>query len=238
MYKLLVDNIPAGTNASKGTGIGSLINLEPSERVIAISSLSRKTDAQYVVFITKKGLVKKTALEEYKSIKRSTGIAAIKLGDDDSIANVCFLKEEELLLITKQGMSIRFETTGISAIGRVAAGVKSIKLNEGDEVLIGLPINDITKTVAIFTSKGLAKKTILDEFPVQGRNGKGLSIYKPTKDTGNIVGALLINDEDNILLVGKPNGICISATEIPTLGRISAGNIMIKNSEVLRITQI
>lgn len=238
MYKLLVDNIPAGTNASKGTGIGSLINLEPSERVIAISSLSRKTDAQYVVFITKKGLVKKTALEEYKSIKRSTGIAAIKLGDDDSIANVCFLKEEELLLITKQGMSIRFETTGISAIGRVAAGVKSIKLNEGDEVLIGLPINDTTKTVAIFTSKGLAKKTILDEFPVQGRNGKGLSIYKPTKDTGNIVGALLINDEDNILLVGKPNGICISATEIPTLGRISAGNIMIKNSEVLRITQI
>ena len=238
MYKLLVDNIPAGTNASKGTGIGSLINLEPSEKVIAISSLSRKTDAQYVVFITKKGLVKKTALEEYKSIKRSTGIAAIKLGEEDSIANVCFLKEEELLLITKQGMSIRFETKGITAIGRVAAGVKSIKLNDDDEVLIGLPIYDNTKTVAVFTSKGLAKKTVLDEFPIQGRNGKGLSIYKPTKDTGNIIGALLINDEDNILLVGKPNGICISATEIPTLGRISTGNIMIKNSEVLRITQI
>ena len=238
MYRLLVDNVPAGTNASKGVNISSLINIEPDEKVIAMTSLNRKTDAEYVVFVTKQGLIKKTALEEYKSIKRSTGIAAIKLGDDDSIANVCFLKEEELLLITKQGMSIRFETTGISAIGRVAAGVKSIKLNEGDEVLIGLPINDTTKTVAIFTSKGLAKKTILDEFPVQGRNGKGLSIYKPTKDTGNIVGALLINDEDNILLVGKPNGICISATEIPTLGRISAGNIMIKNSEVLRITQI
>lgn len=238
MYKLLVDSIPAGTNASKGTGIGSLINLEPSEKVIAISSLSRKTDAQYVVFITKNGLVKKTALEEYKSIKRSTGIAAIKLGEDDSIANVCFLKEEELILITKQGMSIRFETKNISAIGRVAAGVKSIKLNEGDEVLIGLPIKNEAETVAIFTAKGLAKKTELKEFPVQGRNGKGLCIYKPTQDTGDIVGAILTNDDDNILLVGKPNGICISSKDIPTLGRISTGNIMIKNSAILRITKI
>ena len=238
MYRLLVDNVPEGTNASKGMNINSLINLEPSEKVIAISSLGRKTDAKYVVFITKKGLVKKTALEEYKSIKRSTGIAAIKLGEDDSIANVCFLNEEELVLITKEGMSIRFETKGITPIGRVAAGVKSIKLNDGDEVLIGLPIINKVDAVAIFTSKGLAKKTELNEFPVQGRNGKGVYAYKPTKDTGNVIGAAMVNNEDNILLIGKPNGICISASEIPSLGRASTGNIMIKNSEVLRITKI
>ena len=238
MYRLLVDNVPEGTNASKGMNINSLINLEPSEKVIAISSLGRKTDAKYVVFITKKGLVKKTALEEYKSIKRSTGIAAIKLGEDDSIANVCFLNEEELVLITKEGMSIRFETKGITPIGRVTAGVKSIKLNDGDEVLIGLPIINKVDAVAIFTSKGLAKKTELNEFPVQGRNGKGVYAYKPTKDTGNVVGAAMVNNEDNILLIGKPNGICISASEIPSLGRASTGNIMIKNSEVLRITKI
>lgn len=233
MYQLLVDNIPAGTNASKGINIGNLINLEPTDRVMAVSSLDRESTAKYVVFITKKGLVKKTSIEEYKSVKRATGIIAIKINEDDAIANVVFMNDENLVLVTKQGMSIHFETSGINPIGRMAAGVKSIKLAEDDEVLIGLVVKNNKESVAVFSKKGMAKKTSLEEFPVQGRNGKGLKIYPE-----EVAGAAIVNDEDNVLLIGKPNSICISATEIPVLGRISVGNTMIKNSEIMRVVKI
>lgn len=102
MFRLLVDNIPAGTNASKGVGIGSLINLEPSEKVIAATTLERKNNKKYVVFMTKQGLIKKTLLEEYTQTKRSTGIAAIKLKEGDSIANIELMNEEEMIIITKK----------------------------------------------------------------------------------------------------------------------------------------
>lgn len=233
MYRLLVDKVPVGTNASKGTRIGSLINMELDERVIAITSLYRKSNAEYVIFITKNGLFKKTKLEEYMNTKRSTGIAAINIKEGDSIANVTFANEEEFIVITKQGMSIRFETKDVNAIGRVTAGVKSIKLNDGDEVLIGLPIKHTTDTLATFSANGTARKTSLDEFPCQGRGGKGLKI-----GSGELVGAALVSDEDNILIVGKPNSICINATEIPLLGRVSMGNIMIKNSTINNIIKI
>ena len=238
MYRLLVDNIPVGTNASKGVRIGTLINMEPGENVIAITSLHRNTNAEYVLFITKQGLVKKTALEEYTKVKRSTGIAAIKIKEGDSIANVTFVKDEDLILVTKHGIAIHFETKDINPIGRVAAGVKGIKLCEGDEVLTGLPVKHKTDSLAVFVEKGLGKKIPLAELTVQGRGGKGLIVYKPATNTGVLVGAALISDEDNLLLVGRPNSICIAATDVPEMGRSSMGNIMVKNSEIISIVKL
>jgi DNA gyrase subunit A len=227
MYRLLVDDIPVGTNASKGVMVGSIVKLESDERVVAITSLYRKSNAKYVVFITKCGLFKKTLLEEYMAAKRSSGIAAIKLKEGDSIANVTFANEEEFIIITKQGMSIRFETKDIAPIGRVTSGVKSIKLNDGDEVVIGLPIKHDSDALATFSSSGMARKTALSDFPVQGRGGKGLKV-----GSGEIAAAALVADVDKILIVGKPNSICIAATDIPLLSRTSLGNQMIKNSIV------
>ena len=237
MYKLLVDNIPAGTNASRGVGIGSLINIESDEKAIAITSLDRKTDKKYVVFMTKQGLIKKTLLEEYTQTKRSTGIQAIKIKDGDSIANIEIMNEEEMIVITKKGMSIRFATNDIAAIGRVTSGVKAIKLDEDDEVLVGLPITNKNSKVSIVTSYGYGKKTDIEEFPIQGRAGKGVVIYKVTPSTGNVIGAAMITDEDNVLLVGKTS-ICISATDIPLLGRPATGNMMIKNGELNSIVKL
>jgi DNA gyrase subunit A len=228
MFKLLVDNVPVGTNVSKGIKVNTIINMEADEKVIAITSLHRESNAEYVVFFTKKGLVKKTKLEEYMKVKRSTGIAAINLKEGDSLANVTFLNDEEVVVITRKGMSIHFSTADIGAIGRVTAGVKSIKLMDDDEVVVGLPIHKETDKVAIFTSKGYAKQCVLDEFPYQGRGGKGVVAYKPTQITGNIAGAAMIDEKDNILLVGTPNSICISSKDIPLLSRVSTGNIMIK----------
>lgn len=237
MYRLLVDNVPAGTNVSRGVRVNTLVNMEPGEKAIAITSLDRKNDKKYVVFMTKQGLIKKTLLEEYTQTKRSTGIQAIKIKDGDSIANIELMNEEEMIVITKKGMSIRFATNDIAAIGRVTSGVKAIKLSEGDEILVGLPITDMNKEVAVITGYGYGKKTKIEEFPVQGRAGKGVVIYKVTPSTGDVIGAAMVDKEDNVLLVGKTS-ICISASEIPSLGRPATGNIMIKSGSLTSIVKI
>lgn len=236
MYRLLVDNIPIGTNVSKGVRIGTLINMEADEKVIAATSLNRGSDAEYVLFFTKKGLIKKTSLSEYMKVKRSTGIAAINLKEGDSIANVTFAKEEEVIVITKKGMSIHFPTKDISPIGRVTAGVKAIKLAEDDYVIGGFPIKKETH-IAVFSEKGLGKKVLISEMTIQGRGGKGILIYKPTSGTGEVAGATLMQEGDNILLVGRPNSIYISDSDIPELSRTSMGNIMIKDSNILSVVK-
>ena len=233
MYKLLVDLIPEGTNVSKGVYINNLINLEPQEQVIAINSFERNNNARFVFFITKKGQIKKTSIEEYKSIKKTTGIVAIKLNDGDSIANVVFADDEDFIVITEKGMSIHFETKSISAIGRNTVGVKSIKLDDNDLVLTGLPIKE-QKYIAIVTDTGLGKKVKITELPPQGRAGKGVYIYKGA----NIAGAELVDDEDNLLVIGNPNSICISVSDLPILSRIGIGNQVIKNATVQSIVKI
>lgn len=238
MYKILVDNLPIGTNSSKGTNIRNLINLEPQEEVIAVSSLDRKSENKYVVFITKKGLIKKTYLDEYKSMKKSTGIIAIKLNENDSIANVLLMNEENMIIITKKGMSIYFETKGINPTGRTSMGVKAIKLNEDDEVITGIPIYDTNLNLAIFTSGGLGKKMKMSDFTIQNRAGKGVSIYKNSITSDNLVGATILSNDDNILLIGKPNSICISSNDIPLLTKAGMGNIMIKNSKISKIVKL
>lgn len=237
MYKLLVDNIPVGTNVSKGVGIGSLINLVPNEKIIAVTNLDRKNNNKYVVFITKQGLLKKTLLEEYTKAKRSTGIVAIKIKEGDSLANIELMDEEEMLLVTKKGQSIHIETKDIAAIGRATSGIKAIKLKDNDEVLKGLPIRKEEDTLAIFTEFGLSKKTKIEEYPLQGKNGTGVLTYKPTPSTGEIIGVEFINDNDTLLLTGKTS-ICIAATDIPLLGRSATGNIMIKQGNLKSVVKI
>lgn len=237
MYKLLVDNIPVGTNISKGVDIGSLINLIPNEKIIAVTNLDRKKNNKYVIFITKQGLLKKTLLEEYTKAKRSTGIVAIKLKEGDSLANIELMDEEEMLLVTKKGQSIHIETKDIAAIGRATSGIKAIKLKENDEVLKGLPIRKKEDTLAIFTEFGLSKKTKTEEYPLQGKNGTGVLTYKPTPSTGEIIGVEFINDNDTLLLTGKTS-ICIAATDIPLLGRSATGNIMIKQGNLKSVVKI
>ena len=238
MYRLLVDNVPVGTNASKGVRIGTLINMDLDESVVAITSLYRKTNAEYVIFVTKNGLLKKTALEEYTKVKRSTGIAAINIKDGDAIANVTFVKDEDMIYITKQGITIHFETKGISPIGRVTAGVKAIKLSEGDEVVVGLPIHNEKDCFGIFTESGYGKQVKLEEFPLQARGGKGVSAYRPNNVTGNVVAAAMLDEKDLVFISGRPGSICITAKDIPTLARTSMGNSLIKGSTVSTVVKL
>ena len=238
MYRLVVDNVPNGTNVTKGIPISTLIPLENGEKVIAVTTLHRNSIPKYVIFITKNGMIKKTYLEEYMKVKRNTGILALNVKDGDSVVDIIFQDEEDLVLITKNGMSIKFNTDNIAPIGRVAMGVKGIALKEEDEVVAALPVHKETDCIGIFTQCGLAKKTSLEEFPIQNRGGKGTIAYKPTESSGCVIGALMLSDKDNILISGNYSSICISATEVPLLSKCGAGNIMIKNNNVLSVTKI
>ena len=238
MYRLIVDDVPVGTNVSKGTNINTLVNMEPGEKLAAVTSLYRKSNAEYVVFITKQGLIKKTKLEEYTKTKKKTGIQAIKIKDSDEIANITFLNEEDLILVTEKGMAIHFETKDIAPIGRIASGVKGIKLAEGDKVVIGLPLHSEEDELAIFTNSKMGKKMKLDQFPVQGRGGRGVSVYKPESEKIYIAGAAMVTPDDEVLILGSMTSICISAADIPSLSRTSVGNMMIKSGEIRNVVKL
>ena len=237
MYRCIVDNIPDGTNATKGVQISSLVKLEPNEKVIAVTSLHRKSLPKFAIFVTKQGMFKKSFLDEYLNAKKNAGIAAIKLKEDDSVANVIFQDDEDMVIITRNGMSIKFSTKDIGAVGRATMGVKGIKLNESDEVVTALPVHKSTDMVGLFTSNGMGKKIALTEFPIQTRGGKGTICYK-LSDGVIIAGAAMISDEDNILVSGNKSSICIPAKDVPAQNKAAGGNIIVKNNLVRSITKL
>ena len=238
MYRLLVDEIPVGTNATKGQSIKSLVAMEKDEEASVIYSIYRDTDAKYVLFVTKNGVVKKTALEEYVKTKKKTGIAAINLKDGDELAAVTLVKDEPLVLITGKGMGIKFSSMEVSATSRATSGVKGMGLGEDDYVVAALPIRNPDDSLAIFSECGLGKKIDLNELVTQKRGGKGIICYKTSEKTGNVTGTALISDEDNLLVCGQTNSICISATEVPLATRVSLGNQILKGTKLLSVTKV
>ena len=233
MYRLLVNDIPVGTNVSQGQSVKSLIAMEANENPAIIYSIYRDTEAKFVFFTTKNGIVKKTALEEYISTKKKTGITAINLREGDSLSSVCLVKDEDMILLTKDGMGIRFSSVDVGATSRATVGVKGINLNENDEVVAAIPLRNKEDDLAIFSSLGTGKKFPSKELPLQKRGGKGLICHK-TSSTGGVVAAgALISNEDSLLVCGDKTSICISATEIPSLGRASTGNQMLKGNGTL-----
>ena len=238
MYRLLVDNIHVGTNTSIGQSIKSLVNMAVDENPATMYSIYRDTNAKYVLFTTKNGLVKKTTLDEYIKTKKKTGIAAIALRENDRLASVSLIDNEPILLLTKNGYIIRFNSSEITPTSRSTYGIKGITLSEGDEVVMALPIRHDTDNLAVFTTGGMGKKVPLTEITIQKRGGKGLYIYKPTASTGNVISASLIDDNDNLLISGNSASICISAKDIPVLGRTSIGNQMIKSGSIKSVTKV
>lgn len=237
MYRLLVDNIPVGTNVSKGTPITGLIEMEENEKPTVIYSIYRDTDAKYILFVTKNGLVKKTSLEEYTKTKKKNGILAINIKDNDELASVFLVKDEDIILITELGNAIRFNSMEVGSTSRATSGVKGISLKEGDAVSVALPIHDTKDELGIFFSSGVGKKIKLSELPAQKRAGKGLQIGK-LGDKEWVSAAALISDEDNILIVGNLTSVCISAADVPSLGRAATGNMMIKGNKIKSVSKI
>ena len=225
MYRLPVNDIPEGTNTTKGVPIKTLIQMDNNEIPSVIYSIYKDTDAKYVLFTTKQGLVKKTSLDEYTKTKKKTGIAAISLRDDDALVNVSLIKDEPLIILTKKGMCIKFNSSEITPTSRATSGVKGITLNDGDEVVTSLVVRNGNDNLAVFTVGGLVKKIAPTELVIQRRAGKGVTCHKGD----DIAAAALVDDTDSVLVIGLSKSICISASDIPLLGRQAAGNIAIKD---------
>ena len=238
MYRLLVNDIPVGNNSAKGQPIKSLVEMENDEIPSVIYSIYRDTDAKYVLFTTKNGLVKKTSLDEYVKTKKKSGVAAITIKDDDELISVNLIKYEPIVIITKNGSAIQFNSMEIGATSRTTSGVKGINLADGDNVISTLVIRDKKDELAIFVESGLGKKIDLKEIPIQKRAGKGLICYKPTAATGLVAAAALVSNDDNLLICGDKNSLCLKASEIPSLGRASIGNQLIKTNKVLSVSKI
>lgn len=237
MYRLLVDNIPVGTNVSKGTPITGLIEMNECEKPTTIYSIYRDTNAKYIMFVTKNGLVKKTSLEEYTKTKKKTGILAINIKENDELASVFLIKDEDVILVTEKGNAIKFNSMEIGATSRATSGIKGITLKEGDAVSVALPVHDIKDQLGIFFNSGVGKKIKLSELPNQKRAGKGLQIGKLGEDDF-VSAAALISDEDNILIVGNLTSVCLSATDVPSLSRAASGNMMIKGNKIKSVSKV
>lgn len=238
MYRILVNDLPVGTNVTKGQSIKSLIAMDNDEEPTLIYSIHRDTNAKYVLFVTKNGLVKKTSLEEYVKTKKKTGIAAINIKEGDELASVSLVSDEDIVLMTYGGMAIKFNTTEIAATSRSTSGIKGITLKKDDYVVAGLPVRDKNDNLAIFSENGLGKKIKLTELVTQKRAGKGLIVYKPTEATGGISCGSLVSDTDSVLIIGNTSSICIQGTEIPLLSRGSIGNQIIKSSGITSVSKV
>ena len=233
MYKLSVDKIPSGTNASKGTNIATLIKIDNGENITTIAAASVKDSNKYVVFFTKKGMIKKTSFDEYSNIKKTTGIQAIKIRDDDELVNVDFLNDEQIVVVTKEGRAIKFDTTEIAPIGRYAVGVKAINLKDDDEILNGIILKD-DSPLAIFTADGGGKRISLSDIPLQRRAGVGIYVHR----NGNLINALQVKNNDNLLIVGSPNSICIQVKDIPVHQKDAACLKIIKDSTIDKVVRL
>lgn len=237
MYRLLVDNIPSGTNTSKGTPISSLIEMKPNEKATVIYSIYKDTDAKYIMFITKQGIAKKSALDEYIKTKKKSGILAINLREGDEIAAAFLVKDEDIIITTELGVSIHISSLEIGATSRATIGIKGITLKDGDNVCSAIPIHDKSDKFGVFLNNGLGKQIDLKELPLQKKAGKGLMVSKLAEGV-KIVATAMLSEEDNILIVGNTTSVCLSAKDIPTLGRPATGNQLIKSFVVKSVSKI
>lgn len=223
VYRLKAYEIPEASRTARGTAIVNLLQLQPGEKITAVIPMRKYEKGHYLFMATKKGLVKKTPLEEYENV-RKTGLAAIALRDDDELIEVKTTdNEKEIILVTKFGQCIRFKENDVRTTGRVSMGVRGINLLDGDEV-VGMQICTQGDYLLVISENGMGKRTPMAEFTVQLRGGKGVKCYKITEKTGNLIGSKAVNEDNEIMMI-TTEGIIIRTpcSGISVMGRITSG---------------
>lgn len=223
VYRLKAYEIPESSRQSKGTAIINILNLSPEEKVQSIIPVSKYDPSLNIIMATKNGLIKRISFSEFENIRR-TGIIGITLKENDSIISTRLTKgDEEVILVTKKGMSIRFSENDIRLTGRSSMGVKSIELNEGDEV-VSFDIVDDNKYLLVISEKGFGKMTEMKEYRSQTRGGKGIITYKTKEKTGDLISAKVIDKGDEIMMITS-NGVIIriETDGISVMGRSTSG---------------
>lgn len=234
VYRLNVNDIPAGTNSTRGVSINTLVPMETTEKFITIASIERKAqENQYVWFVTKNGLIKKTALSEYSNMKRKTGITATTVKKNDKLVDIFVAPDTNIMIFTKFGMGLRMNGKEIGMTSRIAVGVKGIALKENDQVVAAVPCLSNTE-IFLALSDGKIKRMPMSELVVQNRGGKGSSCTK----NDYIVDALATTQEDKIFIAGALSNICIEAKEVTIASRSGSGVKGIKEGDILAISKV
>ncbi len=238
VYRLKAYEIPEAGRTARGTAIINLLQLMPGERITAVIPINKYEQGQYLMMATKKGLVKKTPIQEYENV-RKTGLAAINLRDDDELIEVKFTNnKKDVLLITRDGQCIRFKETDVRVTGRNSMGVRGVNLLEGDEV-VAMQLNSQGDYMLVVSENGMGKLTSISEFTAQNRGGKGVKCYRITEKTGNVVGAKAVNEGNEIMLI-TTEGIIIrlQCSDISIQGRITSGVKLINLEEGVTVASI
>ena len=231
VYRLKAYEIPEAGRTARGTAIINLLQLMPGERITAVIPISKFEEGHYLMMATRKGLVKKTPIQDYANV-RKIGLAAISLRDDDELIEVKATNDKkDVILVTKYGQCIRFKETDVRSTGRVSMGVRGINLLDGDEV-VAMQLNTQGYYLLVVSENGMGKRTSISEFTCQNRGGKGVKCYKITEKTGNVIGAKAVNEENEIMMI-TTEGIIIrlQCSDISILGRITSGVKLINLSE-------
>ena len=240
LYKLRGYEIPEAGRTARGTAIVNLLSLDPGEKVSAVIPLQNFAEGKYLLMATKNGLIKKTALKEYDTT-RKTGLQGITLKDEDELIAVRLTDgQDNVVLVTRNGMCITFDEKDVRPIGRVAQGVIGIRLDKDDEV-IGMEsvIAGGKTTLLAITENGFGKRTELDEYRVQIRGGKGVITYKITQKTGKLVGVRIATEDDDVMLItDKGTIIRINVKDISVLGRSTQGVTLMRTNDGGKVVSI
>ncbi len=233
LYRLRGYEIPEAGRTAKGTAIVNLLSLSSGEKISAIIPIQNFAEGKYLLFATKNGIIKKTSLSEYNSA-RKTGLLSITLKDEDELIGVRLTDgEDNVVLVTKEGMSITFGEKDVRPMGRASQGVIGIRLDK-DDYVIGMEsiLVDSTATLLAITENGFGKRTELNEYRVQTRGGKGVITYKVTPKTGSIVGIRIVKEDDDVMLITDTGTIIrINVSEISVLGRSTQGVTLMRTNE-------
>lgn len=242
VYKLNAYEVPEGKRTSKGTAIVNLLQLNPGEKIartISFNTDSKENeDLKYLLFATKSGIVKKTPISDFKNINKS-GLIAINLKDGDELIGVNRTNgEEDIILVTENGMSIRFNENDVRAMGRTATGVKGITLSKGDHV-VSMDLISNGADLLVVSEKGFGKRTETEEYRPQIRAGKGIKTYNINSKTGKLVGATLVDEDDEMMMINS-NGVLIRirVNEISIFGRVTSGVKLMKTDEEVEVVSI
>ena len=223
VYRLKGYEIPEAGRTARGVAIVNLLQLQAGEKITAVIPLKSYEDGKYLFMATRNGMVKKTDILEYQNV-RKTGLTAIVLRDNDELIEVKATNgDDDIFLITKKGMSIRFNEKDVRQTGRTSMGVKGIHLGK-DDIVISMQMSSQGEKILLVTENGMGKRTLISEFNVQNRGGKGVKCYKITEKTGDLVGAKIVTDENDVMII-TTEGIIIrtSCDGISTLGRVTSG---------------
>ena len=238
MYKIKGYRIPEGGRTSKGTAIVNLLQLESDEKVTATIPIKEFEEGKYLVMMTKNGTIKKTDLTEYDT-SRKGGIRAIELDEDNELINVILTDGTKSLIIgTHGGNAIRFDENDVRPMGRVAHGVRGIKL-EDDDYVVGISVCREDGEVLVVSENGFGKRTSLEEYKIQNRGGKGVTSYKISEKTGNVAGIHIVDDSNDIMLITSEGVIIrMAASDINTFGRVTKGVTMMRLDDGIKIVGV